>query len=1327
MEKSRIRLLPNTGAAGLPVIGAPGTTRHSYSRIAEVLEMPNLIEVQKNSYRWFLEEGLKEVFNDISPITDYSGNLVLEFIDFYLESEPKYTIDACKERDTTYAAPLRIKCRLRNKEVDEIKEQEIFMGDFPLMTDNGTFIINGAERVIVSQLMRSPGIYYSVDYDKVGKVLVSSTVIPNRGAWLEYETDSNDIFYVRVDRTRKVPVTVLIRSLGVGSDDEIIEMFGEEPKIVSSIEKDISKTHEEGLLEMYKRIRPGEPPTVESADQLLRSMFFDPKRYDLAKVGRYKFNKKLSLRGRVAGFTLAKDAIDPSTGEIIAEAGSVLTADTADAIQDSGCPSCWVEHEDRTIKVLTNMMVKADDFLAAHDLTAAQFGIKERVYYPVLASLLENASDTRELEREIRNNISKLVPKHITFEDIMASINYTMQVEYGIGHKDDIDHLGNRRIRAVGELLQNHFRIGLTRMERVVKERMTVQDMDIVTPQALINIRPVTAALKEFFGSSQLSQFMGQTNPLDELCHKRKLSALGPGGLTRDRAGVEVRDVHSSHYGRMCPIETPEGPNIGLINSLATYARINEYGFIEAPYRRIDKTGETPRVTNEFIYVTGDEEENFTIAQANEPLSDDGTFINKKISGRFREDVLEVDADRIDLMDVSPKQIVSVATSLIPFLENDDVTRALMGANMQRQAVPLLTANSPIIGTGMEYKAAHDSGVVVLAERDGVVERVSADEIVIRCPNGEKDTYKLTKFMRSNQGTCINQRPIVQKGQTVRGLEVIADGPSTENGELALGKNPLIGFMPWEGYNFEDAILLSETLVQDDVYTSVHIEEYEAESRDTKLGAEEITRDIPNVGEDALKDLDEEGIIRIGAEVGPNDILVGKVTPKGETELTAEERLLRAIFGEKAREVRDTSLRVPHGESGIVVDVKVFTRDAGDELPPGVNQLVRVYIAQKRKISVGDKMAGRHGNKGVISRVLPVEDMPFLPNGRPLDIVLNPLGVPSRMNIGQVLEVHLGLAAKVLGWKIATPVFDGANEIDIMDTLDLANDYINMEWDEFSSKWENILEPDIFKSLSDNRDNRDEWKGVPISRDGKIHLRDGRTGEYFDNPVTVGYMHYLKLHHLVDDKIHARSTGPYSLVTQQPLGGKAQFGGQRFGEMEVWALEAYGASYTLQEILTVKSDDIVGRVKTYEAIVKGENIPEPGVPESFKVLLKELQALSLDVKVLMADETEVEMRESVEEIDDLNVNIEGSENEETRSYVRKLVLPEDEPIDESEEELEDDLADEADENYDEIEDDEAIEEEIILDDVDELPVILSADKNPSDVLDIDEDLILVED
>ncbi len=1245
MEKNRIR-----------PIKLGNQVRMSYSKIDEVLEMPNLIEVQKDSYRWFLSEGLREVFQDISPITDYSGNLVLEFVDFTLDERPKYSIEECKERDATYAAPLRVKCRLRNKELDEIKEQEIFMGDFPLMTDNGTFIINGAERVIVSQLVRSPGIYYSMDYDKMGKQLLSTTVIPNRGAWLEYETDSNDVFSIRVDRTRKVPVTVLIRSLGVSSDAEIIELFGEEPKILNTIEKDISKNYEEGLLEIYKRVRPGEPPTVESAETLLRSMFFDPKRYDLAKVGRYKYNKKLHFKNRIKGLTLAEHVIDPLAGEVVAEAGTVVTTDLADAIQDSGVGFVWVQTEERPVKILSNMTVTIDGYIKPFGLDGLSLGIKEKVYFPVLMELLEQYDEPKELEIALRNNMTRLVPKHITLEDIMASINYIIHLDYDIGHKDDIDHLGNRRIRAVGELLQNQFRIGLARMERVVKERMTTQDMDVITPQALINIRPVTAAIKEFFGSSQLSQFMDQTNPLGELTHKRRLSALGPGGLSRDRAGFEVRDVHFSHYGRMCPIETPEGPNIGLINSLATFARINEYGFIEAPYRLVDHTGVTSRVTTDFIYVTADEEENFMVAQANEPLDEEGHFIHKKVSGRYREDIVEVDSSKIDLMDVSPKQIVSVATALIPFLENDDVTRALMGSNMQRQAVPLLSTDAPIVGTGMEYKTARDSGVTVVAKADGVVERVTADEIVIRKDNGSKDVYKLIKFLRSNQGTCINQRPIVQKGQTVKTRDIIADGPSTNEGELALGKNPLIGFMTWEGFNYEDAILLSEKLVEDDVYTSIHIEEYEAEARDTKLGPEEITRDIPNVGEDALKDLDENGIIRIGAEVSPNDILVGKVTPKGETELTAEERLLRAIFGEKAREVRDTSLRVPHGENGIIVDVKIFTRENGDELPPGVNQLVRVYIAQKRKISVGDKMAGRHGNKGVISRVLPVEDMPFLPNGRPLDIVLNPLGVPSRMNIGQVLEVHLGLAAKALGFKIATPVFDGANEIDIMDTLDLANDYVNMEWEEFAAKWEDIVEGYIFEDLKANRHKRrDEWKGVHLSRDGKIRLRDGRTGEYFDNSVTVGYMHYLKLHHLVDDKIHARSTGPYSLVTQQPLGGKAQFGGQRFGEMEVWALEAYGAAYALQEILTVKSDDIVGRVKTYESIVKGENIPEPGVPESFKVLLKELQALALDVRVLTEDHSEVEIRESIDDIDDLNVNIEGAEGEEdgkTPPYMR---------------------------------------------------------------------------
>ncbi|MCL2188857.1 MAG: DNA-directed RNA polymerase subunit beta [Defluviitaleaceae bacterium] len=1243
----------------------PGPSRVSYSRIAEVLEIPNLIEVQKESYQWFIKEGLKEVFQDISPITDYSGNLQLDLIDLHLDDKAKHSIEECKERDATYAAPLRVKCRLHNKEVDEIKEQDIFMGDFPLMTDNGTFIINGAERVIVSQLMRSPGIYFGIDYDKVGKVLVSNSIIPNRGAWLEFETDSNDVFHVRIDRTRKVPVTVLIRSLGVGTDEEIIAKFGEDPKILATIEKDIAKTYEEGLVEAYKRLRPGEPPTVEGSESLLRNMFFDPKRYDLAKVGRYKFNKKLALKARIKGFTLFADAVHPETGTVLYPAGTELTADMADEIQDAGCPHVDLAVEGRSVRALSNMAVDIDQYIAPFGLAARDLGIKERVYYPVLRSLLQ-AQDKDELIRVIKINMSKLLPKIVTFEDIMAAISYGMGVEFGIGSTDDIDHLGNRRIRAVGELLQNQFRIGLTRMERVVKERMTIQDMDIVTPQALINIRPVTAAIKEFFGSSQLSQFMGQTNPLDELSHKRRLSALGPGGLSRERAGFEVRDVHSSHYGRMCPIETPEGPNIGLINSLATYARINEYGFIEAPYRFVShegrENGEEPYVTENFIYVTADEEENYIIAQANEPLTPEGKFRNRRVAGRFRDEIQEFEKARIDLMDISPKQIVSVATALIPFLENDDVSRALMGSNMQRQAVPLMKTEAPVVGTGMEYKAALDSGVVLLAEAAGTIEEVTASYITVRANTGAKHVQRLTKFMRSNQGTCINQRPIVKKDDEVFKGQVIADGPSTDMGELALGKNPLIGFMAWEGYNYEDAILLSESLVRDDVYTSIHIEEYEAEARDTKLGPEEITRDIPNVGEDAMRDLDQEGIIRIGAEVGPNDILVGKVTPKGETELTAEERLLRAIFGEKAREVRDTSLRVPHGESGIVVDVKVFTRDSRselapgakrDELPAGVNQLVRVYIAQKRKISVGDKMAGRHGNKGVIAKVLPVEDMPFLPNGRPLDIVLNPLGVPSRMNIGQVLEVHLGLASRILGWKAATPVFDGASEIDIMDTLDLANDYANMKWIDFHEKWNELLDPQIIADLEENRENRLDWRGLNIGRDGKIRVRDGRSGEYFDNPITVGFMHYLKLHHLVDDKIHARSTGPYSLVTQQPLGGKAQFGGQRFGEMEVWALEAYGASYALQEILTVKSDDIVGRVKTYEAIVKGENIPEPGVPESFKVLLKELQALSLDVKVLNAEDEEVEVKESVEETEDLNLNMEGLESDKDHGFVRR--------------------------------------------------------------------------
>lgn len=1221
MEKNRIRPI-KTGKS----------FRMSYSRQQEVLEMPNLIEVQKDSYQWFLDKGLKEVFDDISPIADYNGHLSLEFVDFTLcEEDAKYTIDECKERDATYAAPLKVRVRLYNKETDEINEHEIFMGDLPLMTKTGTFVINGAERVIVSQLVRSPGIYYGIAHDKFGKKLYSATVIPNRGAWLEYETDSNDVFYVRVDRTRKVPITVLIRALGVGTNAEIIELFGEEPKLLASFGKDTSENYQEGLLELYKKIRPGEPLAVDSAESLITSMFFDPRRYDLAKVGRYKFNKKLLLKNRVSGQILAEDAVSAITGEVVAEKGTKITREIADMIQNAAVPYIWVEGEEtsRNIKVLSNMMV---DLQAVVDIDPAEVGVTEQVYYPVLAGIIEeSAGDVDEMKRLIKRDLHDLIPKHITKEDIFASINYNMHLEYGMGNDDDIDHLGNRRIRAVGELLQNQYRIGLSRLERVVRERMTTQDQDGISPQSLINIKPVTAAVKEFFGSSQLSQFMDQNNPLGELTHKRRLSALGPGGLSRDRAGFEVRDVHYSHYGRMCPIETPEGPNIGLINSLACYARINEYGFIEAPYRKVDKTDSmNPVVTDEVVYMTADEEDNYHVAQANTPLDEEGHFINKNVSGRYREETQDYERNKFDYMDVSPKMVFSVATALIPFLQNDDANRALMGSNMQRQAVPLLTTEAPVVGTGMEVKTAVDSGVAEVAEQAGVVESSTSTSITIRHDDGTKKTYKLTKFQRSNQSNCYNQRPIVDKGERVEAGQVIADGPSTSGGEMALGKNPLIGFMTWEGYNYEDAVLLSERLVQDDVYTSVHIEEYEAEARDTKLGPEEITRDIPGVGDDALKDLDERGIIRIGAEVRAGDILVGKVTPKGETELTAEERLLRAIFGEKAREVRDTSLKVPHGEYGIVVDAKVFTRENGDELSPGVNQAVRIYIAQKRKISVGDKMAGRHGNKGVVSRVLPVEDMPFLPNGRPLDIVLNPLGVPSRMNIGQVLEIHLSLAAKALGFNVSTPVFAGANENDIMDTLDLANDYVNLEWDEFEKKHGEELRPEVLQFLSENRDHRELWKGVPLSRDGKVRLRDGRTGEYFDSPVTIGHMHYLKLHHLVDDKIHARSTGPYSLVTQQPLGGKAQFGGQRFGEMEVWALEAYGASYTLQEILTVKSDDVVGRVKTYEAIIKGENIPEPGVPESFKVLLKELQSLALDVRVLRDDNTEVKIMESVD-------------------------------------------------------------------------------------------------
>ena len=1219
MEKNRIR-----------PIKSGKSSRMSYARQKEVVQMPNLIEVQTDSYKWFLEEGLNEVFDDISPITDYSGKLSLDFVDFTLcEDEVKYTIDECKERDATYAAPLKVKVRLHNKETDEINEHEIFMGDLPLMTRTGTFVINGAERVIVSQLVRSPGIYYAIAHDKLGKKLYSATVIPNRGAWLEYETDSNDVFYVRVDRTRKVPITVLIRALGIGTNPEIIELFGEEPKILASFEKDAATNYQEGLLELYKKIRPGEPLAVDSAESLITSMFFDPRRYDLAKVGRYKFNKKLALKNRISGHVLAEDVASPMTGEVLAEAGTKITRELASTIQNNAVPYVWisVEETERPIKVLSNMMVDLD---AVVDVDPEEVGVTEQVYYPVLAGILEEtAGDIDELKDAIKRDIHDLIPKHITKEDILASINYNMHLEYGIGTDDDIDHLGNRRIRSVGELLQNQYRIGLSRLERVVRERMTTQDMEGISPQSLINIKPVTAAVKEFFGSSQLSQFMDQNNPLGELTHKRRLSALGPGGLSRDRAGFEVRDVHYSHYGRMCPVETPEGPNIGLINSLASYARINEYGFIEAPYRKINHDDPTnPVVTDEVVYMTADEEDNYHVAQANEQLDKEGHFVRKNVSGRYREETQEYERRMFDYMDVSPKMVFSVATALIPFLQNDDANRALMGSNMQRQAVPLLFTEAPVVGTGMEEKAAVDSGVCVVAEEGGTVERSTSTEITVRQDDGKLKKYKLTKFQRSNQSNCYNQRPIVFKGDRVEKGEVIADGPSTSNGELGLGKTPLIGFMTWEGYNYEDAVLLSERLVQDDVYTSIHIEEYEAEARDTKLGPEEITRDIPGVGDDALKNLDERGIIRVGAEVRAGDILVGKVTPKGETELTAEERLLRAIFGEKAREVRDTSLKVPHGEYGIVVDAKVFTREGGDEMSPGVNQSVRIYIAQKRKISVGDKMAGRHGNKGVVSRVLPVEDMPFLPNGRPLDIVLNPLGVPSRMNIGQVLEIHLSLAAKALGFNIATPVFDGANEIDIMDTLDLANDYVNLSWEEFEAKHKEELLPEVLQYLSDNREHRKLWKGVPISRDGKVRLRDGRTGEYFDSPVTIGHMHYLKLHHLVDDKIHARSTGPYSLVTQQPLGGKAQFGGQRFGEMEVWALEAYGASYTLQEILTVKSDDVIGRVKTYEAIIKGENIPEPGIPESFKVLLKELQSLGLDVRVLRDDNTEVEIMET---------------------------------------------------------------------------------------------------
>ena len=1209
--------------------------RMSFQTQKEVLEMPNLIEIQKDSYQWFLDAGLKEVFRDIFPIEDFAGHFSLDFVNFKLaRDEVKYSIEECKDRDTTYAAPLKVKIRLTNKDKDEINEHEIFLGDLPLMTDTGSFVINGAERVIVSQLVRSPGIYYTIDHDKIGKELFMCQVIPNRGAWLEYETDSNDIFYARVDRTRKVPITVLLRAFGLGTNTQIIDMFGEEPKIMASFAKDPSENYQDGLLELYKKIRPGEPLSVDSAEGLLKAMFFDARRYDLAKVGRYKFNKKLHFKNRIKGHTLARDVVDENTGEVLAQADTVVDAQTATAIQNAAIPAVWIKGAEREVKVLSNMMVDIESYVP--ELTDPKsIGVTEQVYYPVLQKLMEE-NEGEELIKAIEKNINELIPKHITKEDIFATVNYNMHIEEHIGSKDDIDHLGNRRIRAVGELLQNQYRIGLTRMERVVRERMTTQDIESITPQSLINIKPVTAAVKEFFGSSQLSQFMDQNNPLSELTHKRRLSALGPGGLSRERAGFEVRDVHYTHYGRMCPIETPEGPNIGLINSLASFARVNEYGFVEAPYRVVDKSQdpENPRVTEEVVYLTADEEDNFTVAQANEPLDAEGHFVNNNVSGRYRDETSEFKKKNIDLMDVSPRMVFSVATSMIPFLENDDANRALMGSNMQRQAVPLMITDAPVVGTGMETKAAVDSGVCVVAKNSGTVIECSSDKIVIkRDDDAVLDTYKLIKFARSNQSNSYNQKPIVFKGNHVNAGEVIADGASTYNGEIALGKNPLIGFMTWEGYNYEDAVLLSERLVEYDVYTSIHIEEYECAARETKLGPEEITRDVPGVGDDALKDLDERGIIRIGAEVRAGDILVGKVTPKGETELTAEERLLRAIFGEKAREVRDTSLKVPHGAYGVVVDAKVFTREAGDELAPGVTQNVRIYIAQKRKISVGDKMAGRHGNKGVVSRVLPVEDMPFLPNGRPLDIVLNPLGVPSRMNIGQVLEIHLSLAAKALGFNVATPVFDGANENDIMDMLEVANDYVNGDWDDFENKYKDVLDPGVVEYLGSHLENRKLWEGVPLSRDGKVRLRDGRTGEYFDSPVTIGHMHYLKLHHMVDDKIHARSTGPYSLVTQQPLGGKAQFGGQRFGEMEVWALEAYGASYTLQEILTVKSDDVTGRVKTYEAVIKSENIPDAGIPESFKVLLKELQSLGLDISVLGEDGREVELKENTEYAD----------------------------------------------------------------------------------------------
>lgn len=1214
-------------------------TRMSFSRINEVLEMPDLIEVQRNSYEWFIKEGLKEVFKDVSAITDYNGNLVLTFIDYRIDDEPKYSVEECKERDVTYAAPLRVKARLFNNETGEGKEQEVFMGDFPLMTESGTFVINGAERVIVSQLVRSPGVYYGFDYDKTGKKLFKTTINPNRGAWLEYEMDSNDIIYVRIDKNRKIPITTLIRALGIGSDQEIVEVFGEDERLLQTIsQKDATKNTEEALLEVYRKLRPGEPPTVESALNHINTLFFDPRRYDLARFGRYKYNKKLGISSRIIGYRPVNPIINPLTGEVMVDVGEVITTDMAMQIEDAGVNEVLLDLDEKQVKVVGNGMVSIKNYV---DIDHKEFGIAEKVSFKVLTEIMEGTESREELEEQIIKRASELSPKHIILDDIIASINYFCNLCDDVGTIDDIDHLGNRRIRSVGELLQNQFRIGFSRMERVIRERMTLQaqDMEVITPQALINIRPVVASIREFFGSSPLSQFMDQPNPLAELTHKRRLSALGPGGLSRDRASFEVRDVHYSHYGRMCPIETPEGPNIGLISYLASYAKINEYGFLEAPFRRVDK--ETGIVLDEVEYMTADVEDNYIVAQANEPLDENNRFEKPRVNVRVRDEILEIEREHVEYMDITPKMVVSIATSMIPFLENDDANRALMGSNMQRQAVPLLKTESPIVGTGMEYKAAIDSGAVVCSKQDGVVENVSADETIIKDNNGISHTYKHIKFKRSNQGTCINQKPIYQKGDIIKKGDVICDGPATADGEIALGKNVLIGFMAWEGYNYEDAILINESIVRDDVFTSIHIDEYEIEARDTKLGAEEITRDIPNVGDDALKDLDELGIIRIGAEVRAGDILVGKVTPKGETELTAEERLLRAIFGEKAREVRDNSLKVPHGESGIVVDVKVFTRENCDELSPGVNMVVRCYVAQKRKIAVGDKMAGRHGNKGVVARILPQEDMPFLPDGTPLDIILNPLGVPSRMNIGQVLEVHLGYAAKQLGWKMMTPVFDGANEQDIVDCL----------------------------------------KKAGLSEDGKSVLYDGRTGIPFDHEVTVGYMYFLKLHHLVDDKIHARSTGPYSLVTQQPLGGKAQFGGQRFGEMEVWALEAYGASYTLQEILTVKSDDVVGRVKTYEAIVKGQNIPKPGVPEACKVLIKELQSLGLDVKVLDINEEEIDLKQNFDDDDDIGLAPISEEFDEVavdeeidKQYIVEDIEESDpEPEDDDEEVEEDDI------------------------------------------------------